>query len=299
MAPCRLAALRTAGAAPPYRGVVREHDEDDGQVSNMSSDIGPWPWRILLVLWIAAVAVTPLIWPYADRLIAIAPHAPSLPDDVATRLLIRNLVLATILIPVGLFCARRLGLATPYLDSWLYGRGRPEPVARLFTRSVVWALAVSAGIFAIDLLFSALLGVTHPAPEIHARIPGVEAWRGIPLSFYASITEELGYRLFLMSTLAWVAISVTRAHSGTGAAIVFWAANLVAAIVFGWSHVAGVELFGPASDLVLLRTYLILLIPGLVFGQLYRTRGLETAIACHFFVDIVVHVMRPLVDPGA
>ena len=109
---------------------------------------------------------------------------------------------------------------------------------RLLTRSVAWALGVCAGVFAVDMLFSVLLGVTHPAPEIHARIPGVEAWRGIPLSFYASITEEL----------------------------------------------------------VLLRTYLILLIPGLIFGYLYWMRGLETAIACHFFVDIVVHVIRPLVD---
>ena len=286
--------------SPPGCGGVCEDDEGDGHgVSNMSSNIGPYPWRIVLVLWIAVAAVTPLIWPYGERLLAIAPHAPPLPDDIYTKLFIRNIVLAAILIPAGLFYARRLGLTTPYLDSWLYGRGTPEPVARLLARSVAWALGVSAGIFAIDLLFSVLLGVTHPAPEIHARIPGVEAWRGVPLSFYASIFEEIVYRLFLMSALAWVAISVTRARGGTGRAIGFWAANLVAAIVFGWAHVSGVELFGPASDVVLLRTYLILLIPGLVFGHLYRVRGLETAIACHFFVDIVVHVIRPLVDPGA
>ena len=265
----------------------------------MNSDIGPFPWRVVLVLCVAVAAVTPLIWPYAERLMAIAPHSPTLPDNIYTTLFIRNLVLAAILIPVGLLFARRLGLTTPYLDSWLYGRGTPEPVARLLTRSVAWALGVCAGIFAIDFLFSVLLGVTHPAPEIHARIPGVEAWRGIPLSFYASITEELVYRLFLMSALAWVAISMTRAYGETGHEVGFWAANLVSAIVFGWAHVGSLERFGPASDLVLLRTYLILLIPGLVFGYLYRMRGLETAIACHFFVDIVVHVIRPLVDPGA
>ena len=188
----------------------------------MSSGIGPYPWRVLLVLWIAGVAATPLIWPYVESLFAIAPNAPSLPDDIHSKLFIRNLVLATILIPAGLFCARRLGLATPYLDSWFYGRGTPEPVVRLLTRSVAWALGVCAGVFAVDLLFSVLLGVTHPAPEIHARIPGVEAWRGIPISFYADITEELVYRLFLMSVLAWGAISVmTRASGGTGRDIGF------------------------------------------------------------------------------
>ncbi len=274
-------------------------EDSDPAGDKLSSDIGPYPWRKLLVLWLAALVVTPMAIPYAEGLFAIAPQAPRLPDNAYILLLIKNMAMASFLIPAGLFCAWRLGLPMPYLDAWLYRRGMPEPVKRLLIRSIAWALGISAVIFAIDLVFIGLFDVTHPAPEIHARIPGVDAWRGIGLSFYAGIIEELWYRLCLMTCLAWVAISVTRTCSETGRAIVFWAANLIAAIVFGWSHVTGVELFGPASDLVLLRTYLILLVPGLVFGYLYQSRGLETAIACHFFVDIVVHVIRPLVDPGA
>ena len=58
-------------------------------------------------------------------------------------------------------------------------------------------------------------------------------------------------------------------------------------------------MFGPLSDLALVRTYFIVLPVGLALGYLYQTRGLETAIACHIFIDILVHVFRPLVDPWA
>ena len=262
------------------------------------SEATSYPWRILLVLWLAALVVTPMIWPYSNGLLAIAPHPPDLPENIGMLLLLRNMILATVMIPAGLFFAGRLGLAAPYLDAWLYRRGKPEPGKRLLIRSTGWALAISAVIFAIDVVFL-LLGATHPAPEIHARIPGVEAWRGIPLSFYASVIEELAYRLFLLSALAWIVITLTRARGPTGRAIGFWIANGLAAIAFGAYHLSGIEMFGPPSDLVILRTYLILLVPGLVFGYLFWKRGLETAIACHFLVDIVVHVIRPLIDPGA
>ncbi len=261
--------------------------------------IGSFPWRIALALWLAVAAVTPLVWPYAERLFAIAPHAPSMPDNIGMLLLVRNVAAAAVLIPVGLFCARRVGLATPYLDYWLYRLGSPGPVTRLLTRSAAWAVMLAVGIISVDLMFYFFLGETHPAPEVHARIPGVEAWRGLPISLHAGVVAELQYRLFAMSTLACLAISVSRTRGPRGREIWLWAANLAAALFYASGYTVGVELFGPVSDLTLVRTYCIVLPAGLVFGYLYQRHGLEAAIACHFFTDIVIHVIRPLLDPGA
>ena len=265
----------------------------------MKFGLASLPWRIVLVLWLAVAVVTPMAWPYTERLLAIAPHAPQLQGNVGMLLFIRNLVAAAILIPVGLFCARRVGLTTPYLDYWFYRRGTPEPVTRLLTRSVAWAVGLAVCIITIDLIFYTLFGETHPAPEVHARIPGVEAWRGFSISFYAGVIAELQHRLFAMSVLAWVLISVTRTRGSRGRTIWLWMANLGAALYYVTGYIPGVEWFGPVSDLVLIRTYLIVLPAGLVFGYLYQKNGLESAIACHFFADIVIHVIRPLVDPGA
>jgi membrane protease YdiL (CAAX protease family) len=46
--------------------------------------------------------------------------------------------------------------------------------------------------------------------------------------------------------------------------------------------------------LVVLRTILIILPVGLAFGWLYFRRGLEAAILAHFAIDLIVHVVRPL-----
>ena len=41
---------------------------------------------------------------------------------------------------------------------------------------------------------------------------------------------------------------------------------------------------------------LIILPVGLAFGWLYVRRGLEAAILSHFVIDIIVHVVRPIVE---
>jgi membrane protease YdiL (CAAX protease family) len=44
------------------------------------------------------------------------------------------------------------------------------------------------------------------------------------------------------------------------------------------------------------RTVLIITPVGLAFGWLYWKRGLEAAILSHFVIDVIVHVIRPIVE---
>ncbi|HEX9942182.1 MAG TPA: CPBP family glutamic-type intramembrane protease [Thermoanaerobaculia bacterium] len=46
------------------------------------------------------------------------------------------------------------------------------------------------------------------------------------------------------------------------------------------------------------RTVLIILPVGLAFGWLYIRRGLAAVILSHFVIDIIVHVVRPIVEQG-
>ena len=50
--------------------------------------------------------------------------------------------------------------------------------------------------------------------------------------------------------------------------------------------------------IVALRTVLIIMPAGLAFGWIYIRRGLEAAILSHFFIDVIVHVVRPIVERG-
>jgi membrane protease YdiL (CAAX protease family) len=79
--------------------------------------------------------------------------------------------------------------------------------------------------------------------------------------------------------------------------IAFWVANLATALFFGWYHIGNEEIFvSPVPTIVAIRTVLIILPVGLAFGWLYLRRGLEAAILSHFVIDIIVHVIRPIVE---
>lgn len=69
------------------------------------------------------------------------------------------------------------------------------------------------------------------------------------------------------------------------------------AFFFGWYHISNEQLFAPTVlGIVALRTVLIILPVGLAFGWLYLRRGLEAAILSHFVIDVIVHVVRPIVE---
>jgi membrane protease YdiL (CAAX protease family) len=85
---------------------------------------------------------------------------------------------------------------------------------------------------------------------------------------------------------------------GRGRAIALWGANVATALFFGWYHISNEQLFAATvPSIVALRTVLIILPVGLAFGWLYMRRGLEAAILSHFVIDVIVHAVRPIVEP--
>src|SRR5205814_5838533 len=109
---------------------------------------------------------------------------------------------------------------------------------------------------------------------------------------------EIFDRLFLLSLLAWLGMKLFRvSQNGRGRWIALWIANLASALFFGWYHISNEQLFvSPVAFSVALRTVLVILPVGLAFGWLYLRRGLEAAILSHFFIDVIVHVVRPIIE---
>jgi hypothetical protein len=268
----------------------------------MASQAHRYPWRTFAFLVAAGTLTGPLVIPYFLGLAAIAPGPQPTPSLVSLILwgLIQNLVF---LIPgtgIGLLVARKIGLGAPYLESWLDGASGPvQPFSSVVQPALFWAAATAIIAFAIDGFFRYVLGVDFPAPEIHARI-AVPWWRSGLASFWAPWTEEIFDRLFLLSLLAWVGMKLFRIlREGPGRWIALSVANLTTAFFFGWYHISNEELFAnPVPSIAALRTLLILLPVGLAFGWLYIRRGLEAAILAHFISDLIVHVLRPIVEHG-
>jgi len=143
------------------------------------------------------------------------------------------------------------------------------------------------------------MGVDFPAPEIHARI-AVSWWRSGLASFWAPFAEEIVDRLFLLSLVAWLGMKLFRVSGeGRGRTIALWVGIVATALFFGWYHISNEATFAAiVPPIVALRTVLIILPVGLAFGWLYIRRGLEAAILSHFVIDVIVHVVRPIVEHG-
>jgi hypothetical protein len=69
-----------------------------------------------------------------------------------------------------------------------------------------------------------------------------------------------------------------------------WIANGIAALVFGALHFGNVHLLGLTLNPVVV-SYILLVNGGvgLLCGWLFRTRGIEAAMACHVAIDLVLH----------
>jgi hypothetical protein len=103
------------------------------------------------------------------------------------------------------------------------------------------------------------------------------AWQGLLASFYGAVDEEILMRFGLVSLLALAFRTLVRMGGGnrelalpTGA---FWAANIVAAAVFGLGHLPATAALAPLSAALVVRALVLNGTAGLVFGELYRRYG--------------------------
>lgn len=266
----------------------------------MSPTSRPYPWKTFAVLSAACTLTGPLVLPYALGLEATAPVTPESISlgSLVWGALLRNFLILAPAAGLGLLVARRIGLGAPYLESWLDKGPQPvEPWTSIVKPALFWAAVTALVAFGVDALFLHGFGVTFPAPEIHARID-VAWWRSGLASFWAPFAEEILDRLFLLSLLAWLGMKLFRvSETGRGRLVALWGANLATALFFAWYHIGNEQLFAATVPaIVALRTMLIIAPVGLAFGWLYFRRGLEAVILSHFAIDVIVHVVRPIVE---
>lgn len=260
-----------------------------------------YPWKTALVLWAGGSLLSPLLLFYAQKMIAVAPHPNPIPAEgvvLVLLVILRSAVMLGVGVGLGLPAARALGMGAPWVDAWIAGRRPPGFLTEAVRPAVLWAVVTALIAMAVDAFFYRILGVTTPAPEIHARLIGVEPWRGFAAAVGGGLFEELFYRLFLMSVVAWILVRVFRAREGGRQTAMLWTANLIVAVYFGYDHFGNEQMWEPLTTLVALRTVLIILPPGLAFGYLFWKRGIETAALSHVVIVALVHGVRPWIERG-
>lgn len=221
-----------------------------------------------------------------------ASWGPLLVDRLVT------IALTALLAAIGLSLANRIGLGLPFFESRL--KGEPPPIrfrgllALGALTGIGSALLISAldfGVFTSPML-SLLQELGLKSPEVTAASP----LHGFLAAISAGVGEETIFRLFGLSLVAWLGGLLIHSEDGRPRPAVFWLANLLAAIVFGAAHLSAAVAIGwPLNSLVLSRTFLLNGIAGLAFGWLFLTYGLESAMLAHFFTDLGLYTLLPVI----
>lgn len=200
--------------------------------------------------------------------------------------LILYAVLLFFLVLFGQAFAERSGLGSPLLSDMLRKRPVLGMIKKMAGISVGCGAAVGLLIIILEWLFFRPL---IPQLALAVKIP---VWQGFLASFYGGITEEIMLRFFLMSLIVWVIKRGWQAEKLTepmmGVAIV------LSALIFGLAHLPVTSQIVFLTTMVVVRSFVLNGLAGVVFGYLYWKNGLESAMLAHFILDLVLHVIYPL-----
>ncbi|MEL7449008.1 MAG: CPBP family glutamic-type intramembrane protease [Pseudomonadota bacterium] len=199
------------------------------------------------------------------------------------------LVITMPLAALGLVLGSRIGLGAPLLNRLLTrSPGAPRQVAS------VTALAAGVG-FAVGLFLWLLRVATadwQPAelPDLgHRGVAG-----GLLVSISAAIGEEVWLRLGVMTILAWLLVRMLGKQELTPR--IAWTAIAVSAVAFGAIHLPQLAAADAASPFGVIATILGNSLVGIACGWFFWKHGIIAAIAAHFAVDVVLHVITALLS---
>ncbi len=228
--------------------------------------------KVYLVLWALCLVGSWSVIPYIQYLGMIPPSVSML------RILLLGTFQAALLYGLICYLSYRLLMKTDLCP--LTGK---TPFRTIVCLGSISGIVVGSVIFFLDkTIFSTSLLVSG---SMHLPF-----WIGAVASFYGGINEEVLLRLFLF-TFVYFGCGKIFKFSDKNRLPFLWITNIIVAIIFGLGHLPAVFKLITPSSLEIFRVLLLNGIPGIVFGWLYWSRGLWTAMTAHFVADLMIHVL--------
>jgi hypothetical protein len=260
----------------------------------------PWNWKVFIILAGLIILAAFAIVPYSLHLI----HAYGTPGDPGPEwgTVVRNALINSLIViligGLGLLISNRIGIGLPFMEGWVGGKSSKFSFYSMLAVSMITGCCL-AGTYLIlqDLVFGppmeALfqdIGYILPDDALTPPLYGFLA------AISAGITEETIFRLFGLSLLAWLGGFLFHDSEGRPTLAVFWTANILFALAFGAMHLQDAATRGwPLNSLIIIRTLTVNGIGGLALGWLFWSFGLECAMLAHFFSDVILYALIPVI----
>jgi hypothetical protein len=234
-------------------------------------------WTLLVALCAAGIVLGS---PFLLASIRAA-QPPLSPLALLALQVVQLLLLCALAAYVGVRFAPRAELDAPWLRAFAEGRDRPPG----FGSAVIEAAAVGS-ITAIAVTAVAVMLRGSLPQGLWRPVPG-GFWTRASSAFYGGIVEETLVRWGLLTTLFALARRI-------GVREAFWPSNLAVALVFGALHLPSVAFARiPITSPVVAHVLLANGIAGMVFGWMFRRRGLEAAMVSHGAADVWLQAALP------
>lgn len=251
-------------------------------------------WKVFLTLWIASVIGILAVLPYALTLQKSV--IETITADIPLGVIIAAQIIQSILLfgaatSIGLILAKRIGLGAPILEKFFAGEKVADQVKTFLLPVILFGVIGGLFIYGLDKFVFMPALKTELIQGGGAGGSQTTPWQGFLASFYGGIDEEILLRLFLMSLLAWLGSFISRTAEGKPTSGILWAANILAAVLFGLGHLPATAAIMTITPLVVVRAIVLNGLLGIGFGYFYTRYGLESAILSHFSADIILHVV--------
>lgn len=127
---------------------------------------------------------------------------------------------------------------------------------------------------------------------VNSQLSGVHPpfWTGALASIYGAVNEEVLLRLFLFTLIYFIVGKCVKVHE-KNRWVILWCITILVALLFGIGHLPAAFKLTPPSAFEAFRVLFLNGIAGIVFGWLYWSKGLWTAMGAHFVTDLMIHVM--------
>ncbi len=246
--------------------------------------------KLYFILLTASVLATIAVLPYIWSLFLSSTERPPIPLPILiSAQIIQAILMFSIMIFVGLYLGKKVGLGAPVLESWIKAESIENKLKSILWISIILGVLVGISVFILDRFAFAIF--IEPVTASQAEPP---LWQRFLVSFYGGIGEEIAMRLFLMTLFVWISYKIKRTRAGLPTNSGVWIAIIMVSVLFGLGHLPMTAMFQQITPLVVVRAIALNGIAGIVFGWLYWKKGLESAMISHFSTDIVLHVILPL-----
>ncbi|MDD2458422.1 MAG: CPBP family intramembrane metalloprotease [Eubacteriales bacterium] len=245
----------------------------------------------LLALGLIGVLTLPIaILPSLTLVQQTQPELVTLPIPLLVALsMIQPIILLAIAVAIGCLLAPRTGLVSLLAKKMIQRTHIWLRLRRDIPLSAALGLLLAALITLLDRLFLPFMGAEFQSLVSAEGNPYLQLVLGL---LYGGITEELLLRWGLMSLFVWLGCLVANRILKQSTPVcqptpvVAWSAIVLAAILFGLGHLPALAASVTLTTPIILRTVLLNMLGGLIFGWLFWRKNLESAMIAHAMTHV-------------